>query len=69
MVEELISALGTAESEMREELVVKTAILAERYQENIRWYLDSMIEMIAIAGGPRRRGGVVSGSAGGDERP
>lgn len=50
VVEELISALGTAESEMREELVVKTAILAERYQENIRWYLDSMIEMIAIAG-------------------
>lgn len=50
VVEELISALNTADSEMREELVVKTAILAERYQENIKWYLDGMIEMIAIAG-------------------
>lgn len=50
VVEELLSALSTAESEMREELVVKTAILAERYQENIKWYLDSMIAMIAIAG-------------------
>ena len=50
IVSELIAALQTAESGIREEIVVKTAILAERYQENIQWYLDSMIEMIVLAG-------------------
>ncbi len=50
VVSELISALSTAESDIREEIVVKAAILAERYQDNIQWYLDSMIEMIVLAG-------------------
>ena len=50
IVTELIAALSTADSVIREEIVVKAAILAERYQDNTQWYLDSMIEIIVLAG-------------------
>jgi AP-2 complex subunit alpha len=50
MVADLVVALSTAEETLREDIVVKIAILAERFYENIRWYVDTMIEVIVVAG-------------------
>ncbi len=50
MVADLVQALATAEEYLREDMVVKIAILAERFYENIRWYVDTMIEVIVVAG-------------------
>ena len=35
---------------MREELVLKTAVLAERFYPDLRWYVDSMLTLISRAG-------------------
>lgn len=35
---------------MREELILKTAVLAERFYPDLRWYLDSMLSLIERAG-------------------
>jgi len=50
VVAELVQALTTADEAMREDMVVKIAILAQRFYENIRWYVDTMVEVIVIAG-------------------
>lgn len=50
VVAELVIALTTADEAMREDMVVKIAILAQRFYENIRWYVDTMVEVIVIAG-------------------
>ena len=50
VVAELVTALSTADEPMREDMVVKIAILAQRFYENIRWYVDTMVEVIVIAG-------------------
>ena len=39
-----------AEWSMREELVLKTAVLAERFYPDLRWYVDSMLTLISRAG-------------------
>ncbi len=31
-------------------MVLKTAILAERYAPNLRWYVDTVLELISVAG-------------------
>ncbi len=31
-------------------MVLKTAILAERYAPNMRWYVDTVLELISVAG-------------------
>ena len=35
---------------MREELVLKTAVLAERFYPDLHWYVDSMLTLIERAG-------------------
>lgn len=50
IVDELLSYLGTAEYEMREELVLKTAVLAERFLPSLEWYVDSMLTLMERAG-------------------
>ena len=35
---------------MREELVLKTAVLAERFYPDLRWYVDVMLQLMERAG-------------------
>ena len=39
-----------AEFGMREELILKTAVLAERFYPDLQWYVDSMLTLIERAG-------------------
>lgn len=50
IVEELLAYLAIAEFSMREELVLKTAVLAERFLPNLEWYVDSMLLLMERAG-------------------
>lgn len=50
IVEELLRNLVTADDAIREEMVLKIAILAERYATNLRWYVDTVLQLIALAG-------------------
>ena len=42
--------LPVAEMNMREELVLKIAILAERFAKDLRWYVDTILQLITISG-------------------
>jgi len=46
----LLKYLQTASYDMREELVLKVAILAEKFPSNLQWYLDVILQLISIAG-------------------
>lgn len=35
---------------IREELVLRVAILAERFSPNLQWYVDTILKLIALAG-------------------
>ena len=50
IVTELVTHLASADSEMKEAIVLKIAILAEKYAEDLRWYVDSMVQVISLAG-------------------
>eukprot|EP01138_Halocafeteria_seosinensis_P009339 gb/GECG01009544.1/.p1 GENE.gb/GECG01009544.1/~~gb/GECG01009544.1/.p1 ORF type:complete len:945 (+),score=130.26 gb/GECG01009544.1/:1-2835(+) len=50
IVKELLSYLVTAEYDIKEEMVLKLAILAERFAPDLRWYVDTMLQLIATAG-------------------
>ncbi|BDA41202.1 AP-2 complex subunit alpha-1 [Coccomyxa sp. Obi] len=50
IVGELLTYLQGAEFGMREELVLKTAVLAERFYPDLHWYVDSMLKLIERAG-------------------
>jgi len=50
VTQELLSFLKVADYAIREELVLKIAILAERYAEDLRWYLDVILKLITLAG-------------------
>ncbi len=50
IVAELLDSLSTADYSMREEMVLKTAVLAERFMPNLEWYLDSMLILMERAG-------------------
>ncbi|CAM9271765.1 unnamed protein product, partial [Discosporangium mesarthrocarpum] len=50
MVEELITYLAASDSAIQEEMVLKIAILAEKFTDDLNWYVDKMLEMIALAG-------------------
>jgi len=50
MVRDLLSALALADFQFRDELVLKIAILAERYSPSHNWYVDTVTQMISIAG-------------------
>eukprot|EP00928_Gymnodinium_smaydae_P096151 TRINITY_DN8435_c0_g4_i1.p1 TRINITY_DN8435_c0_g4~~TRINITY_DN8435_c0_g4_i1.p1 ORF type:complete len:1022 (+),score=242.96 TRINITY_DN8435_c0_g4_i1:348-3413(+) len=49
IVEELLEILGTSDSVLQEELVLKIAILAEKNAPNFRWYVDVVFRMLEKA--------------------
>ena len=50
IVKELLSTLAMCDWQFRDELVLKTAILAERYAPDLRWFVDTVVSLISIAG-------------------
>jgi len=50
IVDELVTNLTVADAAIREEMVLKIAILAEKYATDLRWYVDTILKLIAIAG-------------------
>jgi AP-2 complex subunit alpha len=50
IVDELIGHLALADAAIREEMVLKIAILAEKYATDLRWYVDSILKLISISG-------------------
>jgi len=50
VVRELLSSLSLADWQIKDEMVLKTAILAERFAPDLFWYVDTIISLISIAG-------------------
>lgn len=50
VVAELLRYLHGAEAEIREEMVLKIAILSEKYVVEYTWYIDTILQMITTAG-------------------
>eukprot|EP01114_Cavostelium_apophysatum_P019630 TRINITY_DN6382_c0_g1_i1.p1 TRINITY_DN6382_c0_g1~~TRINITY_DN6382_c0_g1_i1.p1 ORF type:complete len:964 (-),score=261.68 TRINITY_DN6382_c0_g1_i1:12-2903(-) len=50
IVSELLSYLATADFLIREELVLKIAILAEKFTTQYSWYVDVILQLISLAG-------------------
>lgn len=50
IVSEMLSYLETADYSIREEMVLKVAILAEKYAVDYTWYVDTILNLIRIAG-------------------
>ena len=50
IVAELLSYLSVSDFAIREELVLKIAILAERFATEYSWYVDVILQLISSAG-------------------
>lgn len=50
IVDELVGHLALADAAIREEMVLKIAILAEKYANDLRWYVDTILKLISISG-------------------
>ncbi|KAJ2949007.1 hypothetical protein O0L34_g5947 [Tuta absoluta] len=50
IVQEMLAYLETADYSIREEMVLKVAILAEKYATDFTWYVDVILNLIRIAG-------------------
>ena len=50
IVNELLKYLQSADLAIREEMVLKIAILTEKYATDIQWYVDILLRLIAMAG-------------------
>ncbi|KAI8892961.1 adaptin N terminal region-domain-containing protein [Globomyces pollinis-pini] len=50
IVEELLTYLVNADYQFQEELVLKTAILAEKFVSEYTWYVDVILKLITTAG-------------------
>ncbi|XP_060733121.1 AP-2 complex subunit alpha-2 [Tachysurus vachellii] len=50
IVAEMLRYLETADYSIREEIVLKVAILAEKYAVDYTWYVDTILNLIRIAG-------------------
>jgi AP-2 complex subunit alpha len=50
IVDELVAHLVNADAAIREEMVLKIAILAEKYATDLRWYVDTILRLITISG-------------------
>ncbi|KAI9681823.1 MAG: hypothetical protein M1829_000568 [Trizodia sp. TS-e1964] len=50
IVSELLKYLQIADFAIREEMVLKIAILTEKYATNVQWYVDISLRLIAMAG-------------------
>ncbi|OBT52788.1 hypothetical protein VE04_05164 [Pseudogymnoascus sp. 24MN13] len=51
IVGELLKFLQNADFAIREEMVLKIAILTEKYATDVQWYVDISLRLIAMAGG------------------
>jgi AP-2 complex subunit alpha len=45
IVEELMTYLAVSDAAMREEMVLKIAILAEKFSTDPRWYVDTVLQV------------------------
>lgn len=50
IVHELLKQLQVADNSVREEMVLKVAILAERFATDAQWYVDVSLRLLAMAG-------------------
>uniref|UniRef100_A0A2R5LDY9 AP-2 complex subunit alpha n=1 Tax=Ornithodoros turicata TaxID=34597 RepID=A0A2R5LDY9_9ACAR len=50
IVGEMLGYLETADYSIREEMVLKVAILAEKYASDYTWYVDVILNLIRVAG-------------------
>ena len=50
IVNELLKYLQTADFAIREEMVLKVAILTEKYATDAQWYIDISLRLLAMAG-------------------
>lgn len=50
IVQEMLNYLETADYSIREEMVLKVAILSEKYATDYTWYVDVILNLIRIAG-------------------
>lgn len=50
IVADLLTHLAEADSAMKEDIVVKIAILAEKFSTDLRWYVNTMVQVILVAG-------------------
>ncbi|KXS97175.1 hypothetical protein AC578_873 [Pseudocercospora eumusae] len=50
IVHELLKYLSSADYAIREEMVLKIAILTEKYATDVKWYVDISMRLIAMAG-------------------
>ncbi|KAA1471479.1 Adaptor protein complex AP-2 alpha subunit [Dentipellis sp. KUC8613] len=50
IVAELLRYLRVADYALREEMVLKIAILTEKYASSYRWYVDTILELLSAAG-------------------
>jgi AP-2 complex subunit alpha len=50
IVGELLRYLKVADYALREEMVLKIAVLTEKYASSYRWYVDTILELISAAG-------------------
>jgi AP-2 complex subunit alpha len=50
IVDELVEYLVVADASIREEMVLKIAILAEKYATDLRWYVDTILKLISVSG-------------------
>ncbi|MBN3274789.1 AP2A2 protein, partial [Polyodon spathula] len=50
IVAEMLNYLETADYSIREEIVLKVAILAEKYAVDYTWYVDTILNLIRFAG-------------------
>jgi AP-2 complex subunit alpha len=50
IVSEMLAYLETADFSIREEMVLKVAILGEKYAVDYTWYVDTILNLIRIAG-------------------
>lgn len=50
IVHELLKYLQSADFAIREDMVIRIAILTEKYANDYKWYVDTSLRLIAIAG-------------------
>ncbi|KAI3647868.1 hypothetical protein MP228_008089 [Amoeboaphelidium protococcarum] len=50
IVDELVQYLSVSDYEMREEMLLKIAVLTEKFATDPTWYLDVVLQLIVIAG-------------------
>jgi len=50
IVNEILDYLQENDYDLKEEMVLKVAILSEKFAENLNWYIDVIIKLIEFAG-------------------